>query len=221
MQEVLLTKKKVVASKTVLLMSLNGDLVDQAGNTGIVSTGLSWKTNQKFGRQSASFASNGYILIPTTSKLQFAGDFTFEMWLSMGSLTTEQMAFTAGAGNYIDCYTGAGYNGGSPCFICSNSATNDHVNMTIGNNPFALNTLHHLALVRHAGVMTVYGDGAALGTSVANSSTWGVTNTMIGNYAAAGSQIYGFAGGIQEVRMSNMARYLSAFTPPTGPFTLD
>uniref|UniRef100_A0AAU7PF48 Concanavalin A-like lectin/glucanase superfamily protein n=1 Tax=Burkholderia phage vB_BgluM-SURPRISE13 TaxID=3159457 RepID=A0AAU7PF48_9VIRU len=220
MQDALLLKKKAaVASKTVLLMSLNGDLVDQVGSTGITATGNSWKTNQKFGRQAASFTTSGYIAVPTTAKLQFAGDFTIEMWISMSRLTGEQMLFTAGPGMYIDCYTGVGYNGGLPCFICSNSQTNDHTNMVIGSNPFTVGTLHHLAFVRSAGIMSVYGDGASLGTPVANSTVWANSSTIIGNYVS--SPAYGFGGGVQEVRLSNVCRYTGPFTPPTGPFTLD
>lgn len=214
----LLKKKAAVASKTVLLMSLNGSLVEQTGITGISSAGVSWKTNQKFGNQAASFSSTGNILIPTPTKLQFAGDFTIEMWMSMSQLTGEQMLFTAGAGCYIDCYTGASYNGGKPSFLCSVRPTNDHTGLLICNNAFTVNTLHHLALCRYNGTLSLYADGASLG-SIANSQVWGNANTLIGNYVS--SVIYGFGGGVQEVRMSNIARYTTSFTPPTGPFVLD
>lgn len=223
MQEPMLLKKKAaVANKTVLLMSLNGDLTDQTGNTAngsIGSVGTSFKTNQKFGRQAATFTAAGYIAVPLSAKIQFAGDFTIEMWISMGQITGEQMLFTAGAGCYIDCYTGSGYNGGAPCFINSIRPTNDHVSLMVANNPFSVNTLHHLALCRSNGTVSMYGDGVSLGTPVANNQTWGTTTTFIGNYAAQAA--YGFFGGVQEVRLSNVCRYTGAFTPPTGPFTLD
>jgi Concanavalin A-like lectin/glucanases superfamily len=223
MQDALLLKKKAaVASKTVLLMSLNGDLTDQTGNTpngSIGSVGQTFKTNQKFGRQAATFTQGGYVAVPFSAKLQLAVDFTIEMWISMATLAGEQMLFTAGAGCYIDCYTGAGYNGGAPCFINSIRPTNDHVSLMVANNPFSVNTLHHLALCRLNGTVSMYGDGVSLGTPVANNQVWGNTTTYIGNYVAAAS--YGFAGGVQEVRMSNVCRYTGPFTPPTGPFTLD
>lgn len=219
MQEPLLLKKKaIVAVKTVLLMSLNGDLVDQAGNTGITASGYSFKTNQKFGRQAATFTGGGGIVIPTTTKMQFASDFTIEMWISMGTLAGEQMLFTGGAGCYIDCYTGAGYNGGSPSFLTSIQPTNSHAGLLVSNDPFSVNTLHHLAICRLNSTLTLYGDGVSLG-SVANSQVWANSNTMIGNYIY--SPGYGFAGGVQEVRMSNVCRYTGPFTPPIGPFTLD
>jgi hypothetical protein len=219
MQASMLLKKKVaVGVKTNLLMSLNGDIVDQIG-AATSGSGYSFLSNQKFGRKAATFQSTGGINIPLASKITYAGDFTIECWMSMSVLTGEQMLFTAGPGCYIDCYTGGAYNGGKPCFIISVNPSNTHASMIVGNNNWTVNTLHHLAVCRLNGTMMLWGDGASLGT-VANSNTWGgSTQQLIGNYISSPS--YGFSGGVQELRMSNVCRYSAPFTPPTGPFTID
>lgn len=219
MQSAMLLKRKlIVGVKTNLLMSLNGDIVDQIG-AATTGSGYSFLNNQMFGRKAATFTSTGGVNIPLSSKITYAGDFTIECWMSMATLTGEQMLFSAGAGCYIDCYTGGSYNGGKPCFIISVNPTNSHTSMIIGNNAWSVNTLHHLALCRLNGTLTLWADGASLG-SVANTNVWGgSTQSLLGNYIS--SPLYGFSGGVQELRLSNVCRYTAPFTPPTGPFVVD
>ncbi|BCM95097.1 hypothetical protein [Burkholderia phage FLC6] len=199
-------------------MPFDGNFTDLAGNTGITQANYSFLTNQKFGQQAVKFGSNGGVTVPLTSKITYAGDFTIETWVSMGSLTGEQMLITAGAGCYIDCYTGGAYNGGAPCFIVSINPTNSHASMIVVGNSWTVGTLHHLALCRSGSTVTLYGDGAVKGT-VTNTNVWANSNWTIGNYTS--SPLYGFSGGVQQVRASNVCRYTGPFTPPSSPFVLD
>jgi len=91
-----------------------------------------------------------------------------------------------------------------------------------------LNTWHHLAWVRQSnGDMEFYYDGSA-GTANAaygNDSDFNDTNTWtnadgdmnIGRFNDSRGSMYGY---MDEIRISNVARYSGSFTP-SGPFTND
>lgn len=64
MQEInLAVKKRIGGVKTKLLMPLNGDLVDVAGNIVAQSAGVSYVDGQKFGQKGASFTRTGFVQI--------------------------------------------------------------------------------------------------------------------------------------------------------------
>lgn len=77
-------------------------------------------------------------------------------------------------------------------------------------------TWYHVALSRASGTLRLFVAGALL-RSVANSTNHVGANLAIGNFQAGN----GNAGSsnIDEFRLSNIARYTSAFTPPAAPFT--
>jgi hypothetical protein len=78
---------------------------------------------------------------------------------------------------------------------------------------------HHLALVRSSGVGTGYLDGTSFGTaSLAGTlSTDSSSALSIGGDAAGNGQA--IDGYVDEIRISNVARYTSNFTPPSAAFT--
>lgn len=81
---------------------------------------------------------------------------------------------------------------------------------------------HHLALVTGSGVQNgFYVDGVlADSTFAAVPFTFGATGaTGIGGYGSSTGNDWN--GQVDEVRFSNIARYTSAFTPPTAAFTDD
>lgn len=82
------------------------------------------------------------------------------------------------------------------------------------------NVWHHVAAVKHGSVITGYIDGVPGSTPLTAALSWGNNpgSLVIGaNLIGTGN----IAGYIDEFRVSNIARYLGAFTPPTAPFTLD
>jgi hypothetical protein len=227
MQEsLLLAKKKVTAVNTKLLMHLNGTLNDAAGHIGSTTAGVSYLSGQKFGNKAATFTSSGYVgyanNVPNASDFVLPGDFTIEMFLSLGILTQEQMAVSGGPGSYIDFYTGASYNGGQPGVLVSMQSTNSHIGMITVPHGWSINTIHHLALTRQGSTVSLWLDGVNK-QQITNTNPWvnGGGSFVLGNYNA--SPAYGWTGGIQEFRMSGICRYpgTTTFTPPTGPFVLD
>jgi hypothetical protein len=78
-------------------------------------------------------------------------------------------------------------------------------------------TWYHVAFVRSGSNITVYHNGTSVATG-----TWG---TAV-NFATAGPEIgkyssYYFNGWMDEIRISNTARYTSNFTAPTKQFKND
>ena len=174
----------------------------------------------KIGSHSIVFDGNGDELqIPHTNALAApSGDFTMEMWfypnaatqevlMSVGNSTTSgqlSWSFLKLATNYISFYT---HLNGAYVPVASPASS-----INVGQ-------WNHVAAVRSGNTLTCYMNGVG-GTAVNNSGTFTNYNTplRIGNES---NGIEDYAGYINEVRISDTARYTSNFTPPTSAFTLD
>jgi hypothetical protein len=92
----------------------------------------------------------------------------------------------------------------------------------LNNSALSYNTWYHLAIVRHNGVIKLYVDGTAQTTTYTTSDTVGSGNnnkiTIGGLDNGSGTE---FNGHIDEVRVSNTARYTTNFNRPTTPFAND
>jgi hypothetical protein len=83
----------------------------------------------------------------------------------------------------------------------------------------ATNTWYHLAIVRNGSTLRFYKDGVS-GTAVTSvTGTFGLTNGGIYIGGIAGS--FNWNGHLDEIRVSNSARYTTTFTPTTTPFVND
>lgn len=81
---------------------------------------------------------------------------------------------------------------------------------------------HHVALVRHNDTYTVYIDGAVYGSwDVSSLTTMSSTNKIVLGTLLGSQNTCRWQGLIDELRISSIARYTSAFTPPDEPFTVD
>lgn len=82
----------------------------------------------------------------------------------------------------------------------------------------AANTWTHLAWVRYNGVITLYVNGVSTGTKINNANTLGLTGTsaQIGSTSAIGENM--LDGAVDEIRVTQMARYTANFTPSNAPF---
>ena len=80
----------------------------------------------------------------------------------------------------------------------------------------SFNKWQHLALVGTKTAIHLYVDGVLIG-STSGSYNFGSLNEIIGaNVSSAGTE--NFAGYIDELRISNIARWTANFTPPTEPY---
>ena len=169
----------------------------------------------KFGGASALFDGTD-DLIKTSIAETFSGDFTAECWFRPANTTTAYRALIC-LGDWTG--TGVPYNlgqYGTNLFVAYYGVGNDIITSTA---PIAANTWYHVALVRNGTTITLYLDGTSVGTKSNRSETLGnALGYSIGNLSGLSDD---FNGHIDEVRISNTARYTATFTPSTTPFQND
>lgn len=187
--------------------------VTAAGNAQISTT------QSKFGGASGSFDGSGDYLTATGASLEVgSGNFTIEGWFYFNSLQTGIRTLWA----HRSSNTGIGgplltHSSGAIALYIAQSAGSWQV---LGFSPgltVSATTWHHIALVRDGNTIRTFLDGAA-----------GTTTTFTGSVHTSGdfSLMAGAQDGTQEVdgycdefRLTvGVARYTSAFTPPTAAF---
>ena len=212
-------------SNTVGLWHFDNNLVDASGH-GLGGTGFSGTvslsaTQSKFGGYSLSSpVSGGSATIP--AGIYIPGDFTIEAWIyhttsipSTWGWMNDGSGVTFTTQNFTNPTTAVRFNGpgGNPQFYWDMVLT--------------ANAWHHHAIVRSGltgSNVKYFVDGVArpLNASSAalpfitrlgdGTSVWNIGN----GYSNSGA--YGLGGYIDEVRVSNVARYSANFTPQTVPF---
>jgi hypothetical protein len=173
----------------------------------------------KFGGASALFDGSGdYLLVGLdTSMALGSGNWTIEMWVRLGTtglgLIYDPRPYSTN-GFYPTIYT----DGGRLKFF-TNSADR------IQSNVLSTATWYHLAVVKNSGSTIMYIDGTQQGSTYTDSNTYvnsgaGENRPIIG---AAGDTAggAGFNGYLDEIRVSNIARYTATFTSSTTPFSND
>jgi hypothetical protein len=170
----------------------------------------------KIGSSSIEFdGANDYLSIPQNADWAFGdGDWTIEYWINLSS---------TGSMHHIGQESGSNY------WRVKSTATAFEVQVEVGgvtqlNFPgstglTSTNTWYHLAIVKSGSTATLYLDGTSVGTGSWTGSMGEIaTPLLIGNYKNATVGVNGF---MDEIRISNTARYTSGFTPSTTAFTED
>jgi len=181
----------------------------------------------KFGGSSALFDGTGDYL--TTSNLSVgSGAFTIEFFIRFTTLP----AARSGAGWQM-AWTGESANS---YILMWSDGIQLAVNNTFGGFLFgstmSTNTWYHIAIVRSSADYKVFFNGTDCGSATDDGSgaqswanrsgtvDWTGTGTQyIGTYS--GNTAKGIIGYIDEVRISDTARYTTTFTPSTTPFVND
>jgi hypothetical protein len=205
----------VGASFTVVATALVGRAQKTivAVNNAQVSTAQS-----QFGGASALFDGTGDYLVSTGSEESFGtNNFTVEFWYRPAAIGAIQVPI----GNR---YSGTGLNiwwveigaDGTAYAAFQNSVGTSFYPVSPGT--YTANTWHHIAIVRNSTTLTFYRNGVG-GTAVTgvSGSFGGSPNYYIGGIAAS----YNVNGYLDEIRVSNSARYTANFTPSTIPFIND
>lgn len=166
----------------------------------------------KFNGASALFDGTGdYLSVGSHSDFSFGtGDFTVEFWvrhaaindqqiyIDFRSATTDHFVFYVRSDNKLEYYDGNTY---------TSTVT------------MAASTWYHLAVVRSGTSLKIYRDGTEV-ISATNSTALSAQNCFIGiDYLATSAN--SMNGHIDEIRVSNIARYTAAFTAPTLQFSND
>jgi len=161
---------------------------------------------------------NHQLVLPVSGELVI-DDFTVEFWYvnTTGYDNNGLLIKTSGVGHIIE-------------FMARGAGSTQTVDVRLGNGSSwvvdkggggavspTTTSWHHVALVRYNDVFTCYIDGAVYWSQSCGTITSVSGNAML----QIGSLSTRFEGLIDELRVSNIARYTAAFTPPGSAFVVD
>ena len=171
--------------------------------------------NKKFGTASANFDGiNSYLSVGANDEFGFGtDDFTLEAWIYVTSTTGEQPIYDLRAGIATDTAPYFYIDGTSLKYNFGNS------NVITGGT-ISTNTWHHVAVSKLSTGTRMYLDGNQVGSTYVDNNDYGFTKPVFigANFDLANY----FTGNIDDVRISNSARYLdTTYTIPTMQITGD
>ena len=172
----------------------------------------------KFG--TGSYTNNslsGYLSVTPYADFAFGtGDFTVEFWYRPTAISS--IVIPIG-------FRPVGVNGNYPLLVMNNSsqgALQYYVNGYRITTPsvFSLNTWSSVALVRYSGSTKLYVNGTQAGSTYVDATNYLAGSCIIGanEFTLGANSITGF---MDEIRISNIARYTGNYTPATQPFMSD
>lgn len=217
------------ANTQLLLSGTNAAVFDNASNLIIETVNTSISTAQnKYGSGTIAFnGTNAYakLISPFGSAdsygpnvIQTRGDFTIEAWVNPTTTNAQRTIFCINSGN--TSYAAARLDhtaSGTLQLLVSINNTSWSINLT-STATLTAGAWTHLAIVRAGPSIIVYLNGTAILTTV----TVTMANTLyVGLKSILGalfSTTYGgfFHGYMSDFRVTNYARYLGQFTPPTS-----
>ena len=165
----------------------------------------------KFGGKSMYFNGSTRLSIDDVSARIFdfgTGDFTVEAWIYPEEISTDNFIFSGSAdGSFFFGRQTGNFNLG----IGRTGVLWD----SVAPVPMQANTWSHVAAVRSKGQVSLYVNGNQTGP-LANTNAY----SMAGFIACIGSQgtNYYYKGYMDEIRVSNVARWTESFVPPTRPY---
>tara|TARA_Y100001951_G_C11202081_1_gene217731 strand:- start:17 stop:787 length:771 start_codon:yes stop_codon:yes gene_type:complete len=199
----------------------------------VTTNGASISTAQKkYGTHSLLFdGTNDYLEVSDHADWDSLTDFTLECWyrndtpsMPIGqSVVLVGRQVTSGSGGLgwsdIYWYLGESHATGTVAKIYFHCSNNGGSGVGIeGTTTISDNNWHHLAVVRNGTSFKTYVDGTSDGSATATLTLKsGSDPVTIGKRNTNGW----FAGNLDEIRISNTARYTSNFTAPTAAFTSD
>ena len=169
----------------------------------------------KFGSSSAVFDGGGDNLKYTSDTLYIGpNNFTIEMFIRPNTVNTTQ---------YLYDQRNAGTSQAAPVIYMSSSNVliyfvSNSSRISSSSGIFSVGTWYHIAVSRSNGSTRMFVDGVQVGSTYTDTSVYLNLPVFMGTaFNATG----GYNGYIDEVRVSNTARYTSNFTAPTSAFTAD
>jgi hypothetical protein len=170
----------------------------------------------------SSASANGVVSYPNSADWNLSGQFTIEGWVYWNTHT--------GTSNEVILAQWTSGNQGWAlkwdstnvlAFRYSTTGSDSNIVGALPSSP-ALSTgsYHHVAVDRDASnVVRVYLDGVVIASATVSATIFASTTSLTaGNDGGLASK---FPGTIESLKISNVARYGGAFTPPASPFTSD
>jgi hypothetical protein len=217
-----------ITNTQLLLNGTNASFIDNATNLTIETVNTTISTSQsKYGSGSMVFnGSSSYARLRTpfgngSYVIQTSGDFTVEGWVNPITANTQSCMFFINGGNnsYASVRLDHAATGAVQLLVSFNNASWS-INTT-STSILTAGLWTHLAVVRAGPSIIVYFNGSPVITStvitMANVLFSG-TDSLLGALFSGNGSAYGsyYNGYISDFRVTNYARYLGVFTPPTS-----
>lgn len=212
-------------SDVSLLLPMTSNLNDRSIHAAtITNSNVQLTTTTTHGTVSGEAAlfngSNAYLTLPSAPRFSFDSDFTVEGWFRFSNVS---VGYQGLVGAYTTTDASAWLltleSNNRVYFYGSNSPGSWPIGIDSGFTP-TINTWHHIAVVRLAGVISIYVDGIRRASQNSDVTINSGTTVEIGGYPYyPGNQRRPFYGWMHQVRVTKgVARYGQAFTPPTTEF---
>ena len=198
-------------------------------NYGLVQT----SAEKKWGSYSiymdgTSIGNSEYAVTASTTDLNLgSGDWTIEFWARSTESTVQTDSIVLFARNndnrqWTVNFTPGASNTGGVSMNHNNLSPNPGHSVTA---TISANTWYHCAVVKYSNQVKCYIDGVG-GTANSNTLNYGAINNVwaihIGGFNYGDSVITNtFDGYVDNIRVSNTARYTADFSPPAGQLTSD
>ena len=178
-----------------------------------------------------SFDGSGdYLSTPGSTDFQFSGQFTIEGWLQGPDIDDTNDIFYiygggGGSGNgaaQVFVGTSGGTTPQIDCYFSSDGSAWQNVQRTV--DPWVTNRWYHIAIIRDgSNNCMIFIDGEKQGgnTTVTGTIAQPAAYNTVSWGARTDSSSNQFNGYMDQLRLSDTARYTANFTPPTTPFTTD
>lgn len=193
---------------TILL--LHGEEIADSSqrNQTITNRGVSVSTTQsKFGK-SLYFNGSSALRVDCGTDFDFGtGDFTIDCWCYPTKQSGYFLNGAAVGATFFGFYSNGAVGLGRSALAWDN----------VSETPVSLNTWSHVAVSRSNSVVRFFINGTE-NLSATNSISYGSQ----GRLACIGDEngAYYFTGYVDELRISNVARWTESFTPPTAPYSV-
>lgn len=160
-----------------------------------------------------------YLSIPDSSDWAFASsDFTIEEWIRFNSIATGQELITQWETTGNQKSWAIQWTTTNLEFLYSTDGAASSTAKSAAWSP-STNTWYHVAAVRFGSVCRLFVDGIQLGTDGSFSgSLFNSSSALLVGSVIPSSPTLSVNGWIDEVRISNVARWTSNFTPPTAAY---
>ena len=181
--------------------------------------GVHHETDQKkLGSSSIEFDGNGdYLSVNDIGQFVFEQDFTVEFFARLGDQADNYTTIMDDpANNRFRVNLGSAATS-APKLTFYSTIWDAH---TSGTSDIGDGAWHHCAIVRDNGTLRIFVDGSQENTRASSGGLIDLTGVLeIGRYNGGANLQY--EGYLDEIRISNIARYTSGFTPTTSAFADD
>jgi hypothetical protein len=175
-------------------------------------------TQSRFGNSSlvGTVANNQWVSLADTPDIRLGGDFTVEFWMYSNALTYDVSIYSKGlTGNvnmgWIEINNGAFQ-------VKPDGAASATVVASAAASGLVAGAWQHLAVTKQGTLWTCWVNGQPVGSFTSSAGLGNLPGAAYIGGNAIGSP--SFNGFLDEFRITNgLARYTTAFTPPTAPFS--